>query len=115
VFSSEVGEHLDDDVVRRAFYAALEDAGLAHLRSKAEPIVFHDLRHTFGTLCATKRIELLKIQTWMGHAKIDTTMRYLHHVPQHDDAARLTAAFTAESVHRDVHRTADTRGVTERN
>jgi hypothetical protein len=31
----------------------------------------------------------------MGHADIQTTMRYLHYVPQHDDAARLTAAFTA--------------------
>jgi hypothetical protein len=30
----------------------------------------------------------------MGHADIQTTMRYLHYVPAHDDAARLTAAFT---------------------
>ena len=41
----------------------------------------------------------------MGHADIQTTMRYLHYVPQHDDAARLTAAFAPESVHRDVHPT----------
>jgi hypothetical protein len=33
-------------------------------------------------------------------------MRYLHYVPQHDDAARLTAAFASETVHPDVHRTA---------
>lgn len=34
----------------------------------------------------------------MGHADIQTTMRYLHYVPAHDDAARLTAAFAAEDV-----------------
>jgi hypothetical protein len=44
----------------------------------------------------------------MGHADIQTTMRYLHYVPAHDDAARLTAAFTAEGVPRDVPRTGGT-------
>jgi len=34
-------------------------------------------------------------------------MRYLHYVPQHDDAARITAAFEPETVHPAVHRTAD--------
>jgi len=105
VFGTVVGEHLNDDVVRDAFYDALEAAALGHLRAKAEPITFHDLRHTFGTQCAAKGIDLRRIQAWMGHANIATTMRYLHYVPQHDDAARLTAAFAAESVHPDVHRT----------
>jgi integrase len=105
VFASPVGGHLSDDNVRDAFYAALEAAELGHLRAQPEPIVFHDLRHTFGTQCAAKGIDLRRIQAWMGHANIQTTMRYLHYVPQHDDAARLTAAFTPESVHRDVHRT----------
>ena len=105
VFVSDVGGHLLDDVVRDVFYDALEDAALGHLRAKDDPIVFHDLRHTFGTQCAAKGIDLRRIQAWMGHADIQTTMRYLHYVPQHDDAARLTTAFTAEDVHPDVHRT----------
>ena len=109
VFGSVVGEHLNDDDVRDRFYDALEAAELGHLRAKAEPIVFHDLRHTFGTQCAAKGIDLRRIQAWMGHANIATTMRYLHYVPQHDDAARLTAAFAAETVHPDVHRTTDIR------
>jgi integrase len=92
VFGNLVGEHVSDDVVRDAFYAALEVADLGHLRAKPDPIVFHDLRHTFGTTCAAKGIDLRRIQAWMGHADIQTTMRYLHYVPQHDDAARLTAA-----------------------
>ena len=99
VFANEVGGHLLDDLVRDAFYDALVGAGLGDLRDKDDPIVFHDLRHTFGTTCAAKGIDLRRIQAWMGHADIQTTMRYLHYVPQHDDAARLTAAFTAESVH----------------
>jgi integrase len=104
VFCTPVGGHLDDDNVRDAFYAAIDAAALGHLREKDDPIVFHDLRHTFGTQCAAKGIDLRRIQAWMGHANIQTTMRYLHYVPQHDDAARLTAAFTAESVHPGVHR-----------
>jgi integrase len=91
--------------VRDAFYAALKAAELGHLRAKDNPIVFHDLRHTFGTRCAARVIDLRRMQAWMGHADIQTTMRYLHYVPQRDDAARLTAAFGTETVHPDVHRT----------
>jgi integrase len=49
-FCSDVGGHLHDDDVRDAFYDALEAAEFGHLREKDDPIVFHDLRHTFGTL-----------------------------------------------------------------
>jgi integrase len=94
VFCTIVGGHLNDDDVRDAFYAALVEAELGHLRTKTDPIVFHDLRHTFGTQRAAKGIDLRRIQAWMGHADIQTTMRYSHYVPQHDDAARLTAAFS---------------------
>jgi integrase len=94
VFGNVVGEHSDGDQIRDGFYAALEAAGLGHLREKDNPIVFHDLRHTFGTLCAASGIDLPRIQRWMGHADLQTTMRYLHYVPAHDDAARLTAAFS---------------------
>ena len=105
VFCDEVGKHLDDNAVRDAFYDALGDADLGHLREQDVPIVFHDLRHTFGTQCAARGIDLRKIQAWMGHGDIQTTMRYLHYVPAHDDEARLTAAFSAENVPRDVPRT----------
>ena len=110
VFCDAVGGHFDDNLVRDEFYAALERAGLGHLRFveapsednpkgvlRDDPLVFHDLRHTFGTQCAARGIDLRKIQAWMGHADIQTTMRYLHYVPAHDDAARLTAAFTVEA------------------
>jgi integrase len=97
VFSSDVGGHLHDDDVRDAFYDALDDAGLGELRAKNDPIVFHDLRHTFGTL-AIRVAPVTDVQHWMGHADIQTTMRYVHYVPQHDNAVKLTAAFTAGRV-----------------
>ena len=50
---------------------------------------FHDLRHTFGTL-AVKVWELPKVQGYMGHADISTTMGYVHHIPKHGDAEQLT-------------------------
>jgi integrase len=33
----------------------------------------------------------------MGHADIQTTMIYVHHVPRHDAAARLSAIVGAET------------------
>jgi integrase len=103
VFGTVVGRHLLDDDVRDAFYDALDAAELGHLRAKDDPIVFHDLRHTFGTL-AIRKAPVTDVQRWMGHADLATTMRYVHYVPQHDNAAKLTEAFT-ETVHPDVHRT----------
>ena len=95
VFVNEVGARLDDSQVRRRFYAALKAAGLDELREAG--MTFHDLRHTFGTLLAAAGIDLRRIQAWMGHADIQTTMRYLHYVPALDDADRMTAAFGREA------------------
>lgn len=90
VFASEVGGHLDGSALRKRFYAALERSGLGEMRSKPEPVTFHDLRHTFGTL-AVQAFPISDVRAYMGHADIKTTMIYVHHVPQHDAAARLSA------------------------
>jgi len=50
VFCNAIGEPLSEKGMRDPFYRALDGAGLARLRRKEDPIVFHDLRHTFGTL-----------------------------------------------------------------
>jgi integrase len=83
VFASEVGEHLDGDRVRRRYGAALARAGFERIR-------FHDLRHVFGTL-AVQAFPLTDVKAYMGHADIQTTMVYVHHVPQHDAADRLSS------------------------
>jgi integrase len=49
----------------------------------------HDLRHSFGTL-AVQVFPLTDVKAYMGHADISTTVRYVHHVPQHDAADKLT-------------------------
>ena len=90
VFPNEVGAHIDASALRRRYLRALEAAGLRRLR-------FHDLRHTFGSL-AINRASIVQVQAWMGHADVDTTMRYLHHKSRADDAKLLAGAFGATPV-----------------
>jgi integrase len=77
----------------RGFYGGLKRAKLGHKREGDNPIVFHDLRHTFGTLCAASGIPVGDIQAYMGHSDVKTTQIYMHYAPKHDAAERLTAAF----------------------
>ncbi|MDQ3630662.1 MAG: tyrosine-type recombinase/integrase, partial [Actinomycetota bacterium] len=113
VFASAVGTVLDDGEMRRAFYAALERAGLGGRREGDDPFVFHDLRHTFGTL-AVQAWPLHDVQGYMGHADIQTTMLYVHHQPKVTAAAELTRlvaqATSAENVSRAVSRTEENSG-----
>lgn len=88
VFVGETGAVIDNSALRRRYRAALERAGLKRLR-------FHDLRHTFGTL-AVQVFPLSDVRAFMGHASIQTTMIYVHHVPQHDAADRLSRAIGGE-------------------
>ena len=88
VFVGETGGYLDGSALRRRYVTALEHAGLRQLR-------FHDLRHTFGTRMIAKA-DIVRVQEWMGHADIQTTRRYLHFRPQHDDAALVAEAFAID-------------------
>ena len=87
VFPGVTGAYLDASALYRRFMAAARRAELRRLR-------FHDLRHTFGTtMAANPRIDMRRLQEWMGHADISTTLRYSHYVPRHDDAALVAEAF----------------------
>jgi integrase len=88
VFCGEAGGYLDGSALRRRYGAALDRAGLRPLR-------FHDLRHTFGTRMIAKA-DIRRVQEWMGHADIQTTMRYLHYAPRAGDAALVAEAFRRE-------------------
>jgi integrase len=96
VFAGTAGGHIDGSALRKRFYTALDRAGLEAMRTKPEPITFHDLRHTFGTL-AVQAFPLSDVKAYMGHADIQTTMIYVHHVPRHDAAAKLSAIVGAET------------------
>jgi integrase len=54
---------------------------------------FHDLRHTFGTRAVEQAESILELKEWMGHANVQTTMRYLHYKSKADAAKRLARAF----------------------
>jgi integrase len=82
VFVNTTGGVVDDSALRRRCYDALEAAGLKQL-------TFHSLRHTFGTI-AVQAFPLTDVRAYMGHADIQATMVYVHHVPQHDAADRLS-------------------------
>jgi integrase len=86
VFTGETGSYLDGSALRRRYKAALAAAALRPLR-------FHDLRHTFGTRMIAKA-DVRRVQEWMGHADIQTTMKYLHYSPRPEDARLVAEAFT---------------------
>jgi integrase len=90
VFPGDTGEYLDGSALRRRYATALSRAGLRALR-------FHDLRHTFGTRIIAKA-DIRRVQEWMGHADVQTTMRYLHYAPRADDARLVAEAFQIDAV-----------------
>ena len=89
VFCEPGGGWLNDDRLRRRYETALRGAELRRLR-------FHDLRHTFGSLAIT-RTDIVEVQAWMGHADIQTTMRYLHYRDRGQAAQRLADAFKPQT------------------
>ncbi|MGI8801440.1 MAG: site-specific integrase [Solirubrobacteraceae bacterium] len=89
VFGGARGGHMDPNRLRHRYYAALQRAGLKRIR-------IHDLRHTFGTVCAAKGIPQTTIKEWMGHADLATTEIYTAFYPQHADAVKISAAFADE-------------------
>ncbi len=91
VFPAWDGAHLNYQELSVTYKAAQR-------RAKLAPIRFHDLRHTFGTMCAQAGMPLTTIQAFMGHASVTTTMIYAHFTPAGDEAAKISAAFTAATV-----------------
>jgi integrase len=85
VFVSRLGRRLDPSALRRRFERARDAAGL-------EPLKFHALRHTYGSLLVAGGIDLPSVKAAMGHSRITTTERYLHARPAGELAERFTRA-----------------------
>jgi integrase len=85
VFANLTGGHLNAWGFRRRYYRAIKAAGLPRL-------VFHDLRHTFGSQ-VVREVDQHTLQSMMGHAHFSSTARYLHHRPRPADAAAIARAF----------------------
>jgi integrase len=85
VFCSRLGRRLDPSALRHRYERARDAAGL-------EPLRFHDLRHTYGSLLVAGGIDLVSVKAAMGHSRITTTERYLHARPAGELADRFTHA-----------------------
>ena len=90
MFPGAGGYFLDGRALSRRYVAAVRRAGLRELR-------FHDLRHTFGTRMIGKA-DIRRVQEWMGHADVQTTMKYLHYVPREQDAQLVAEAFAVDGL-----------------
>ncbi|WP_249019863.1 site-specific integrase [Conexibacter sp. S30A1] len=89
VFPNRLGRRLDPTALRRRYERARDAAGL-------QPLRFHDLRHTYGSLLVAGGIDLQSVKAAMGHSRITTTERYLHARPATEQAARFTVALAQQ-------------------
>jgi integrase len=76
VFPNSAGKPQNrSNLVTRDFENALKDAGIRRIR-------FHDLRHTYASLCIAAGMDPKALQKAMGHASISMTMdTYAHLFP----------------------------------
>ena len=66
--------------IKKAFSTVLKIAKINNFR-------FHDLRHTVATRMVESGADLLVVKEILGHANIQTTMRYAHPVPENKKRA----------------------------
>jgi integrase len=55
------------------------DRVTSHLR--LDDVVIHTLRHTCASRLVQRGVDLRRVQQWMGHRSIQTTLRYAHLAP----------------------------------
>jgi integrase len=85
----ETGRPLDRSKVRKRFQRACRRAGVRVVR-------FHDLRHTFGTrMAASAEVSMRRLQEWMGHRDLKTTLVYADYQPDDREAEMVERAFAA--------------------
>ena len=56
-------------------------------RAKIRDFHFHDLRHTFASWLVMKGVDLATLQSLLGHANIQMSLRYAHLSPNHRKSA----------------------------
>ena len=57
--------------------------------SNDDQFVFHATRHTCATRMVDASINIFVIKEWMGHKRIETTLRYAHVRPENLDEAMV--------------------------
>jgi integrase len=77
VVCGEAGEPVTEMALKHGVYRVCRRAGLP-ARS------WHALRHTFATHAARFGVNPWRLQAWLGHSTVNMTMRYVHHVEEHN-------------------------------
>jgi len=75
VFCNGMVGRIDSRNLLRAFYSAIQRAGILKLR-------FHDLRHTFATRLVQAGVDIYTVQKLGRWKSISMVMRYAHHYPE---------------------------------
>jgi len=44
------------------------------------------------------KADIRRVQEWMGHSSVQTTMQYLHYAPRAEDARLVAEAFRVEDL-----------------
>ncbi|MFC6715065.1 tyrosine-type recombinase/integrase [Branchiibius cervicis] len=86
------GKRLDDLLVTTSGGSQLHASAFkrtSHWAKVANGRRIHDLRHTAACLWLARGVDVVTVQTWMGHASIATTNIYLHHLGTGADRAAL--------------------------
>lgn len=68
--------HLSMTTAQRVYHAAKKKAGVTKGRG------IHTLRHCFATHLCDLGVDIFVIKKWLGHAKMETTSKYLHISPE---------------------------------
>ena len=84
----EIGDLLKPGYVTEAFPKLLKRHKLRHIR-------FHDLRHTCAALLLANGVPMERIQEWLGHSEIGTTVDIYGHL---EFISKLASAEKMESV-----------------
>lgn len=99
VFTARTGALLRE--VSMTFNRAVDALGFNEgIKDARARVVFHTLRHTFGSWLAQAGVPLYDIGELMGHAEEETTRRYAHLCPnrQRRSAAIIEAAFNGDAL-----------------
>lgn len=68
--------HVHEDTLGKALQKAARVAGLS------KRVTAHTLRHSFATHLLAQGADIRRIQDWLGHNSVETTMIYTHCVPR---------------------------------
>lgn len=80
VFTDEFGKHLSHTTVRKYFKRLVKDIGYPQAR-------FHDLRHTFASLCLRNGDNIKVVQEALGHYSASFTLDVYSHVTNDQQSA----------------------------